>query len=239
MRYHQESNSGVLSTGKTEPGAVGLEGGHKDAQRAGAPLLWGASEERMEIFTLRKRKLQGDLIAAFWYLKGLIKEIETNFLAGSKGRSTLQWIVKHWHTLSRTWQMLHPWEHSRWDWVGFWATWYSWRCPCLLQESWITRPFKSHYQSKQCYDSVIFLFNATCLHTNRLKCSCADLIGHETVTFVFSPLFFHNSTTFGFFSFAYFVNTAAFKVLHNQATPMQKATSRLKYWRYFKKNSLS
>lgn len=97
-------------------------------------------------------------------------------------------VVQHWHRLPRAWQMLHPWEHLRWGWVGFWATWYS-NLP-VLQGNWATRPFKSHYQFKQCYDSVLFLFNATGLHTNRLKCSCADLFAHDTVAFAFPPLFF-------------------------------------------------
>ena len=29
--------------------------------------------------------------------------------------------------------MPHPWKHSRSGWMGLWATWSSWRCPCSLQ----------------------------------------------------------------------------------------------------------
>lgn len=40
-------------------------------------------EQRLEFFRLRKRRLQGNLIAACWYLKGLKKEMGTKFSAGS------------------------------------------------------------------------------------------------------------------------------------------------------------
>lgn len=35
------------------------------------------------LFRLRKRRLQGDLTAACWYLKGLKREMGTKFSAGS------------------------------------------------------------------------------------------------------------------------------------------------------------
>ena len=38
--------------------------------------------------------------------------------------------------------MPHPWKHSRSSWTGLWATWSSWRCPCLLQGGWTRWPLK-------------------------------------------------------------------------------------------------
>ena len=50
---------------------VGLcsEKGHRNDQRAGTPLLWGKAE-RVGLFSPKKRRLWGQLTAAFQYLKG-------------------------------------------------------------------------------------------------------------------------------------------------------------------------
>ena len=56
------------------------EEGHKDDQGAGAPLLRKRLRD-LGMFSLQKRRLWGDLIAAFQYLKGAYKKGGTQLFA--------------------------------------------------------------------------------------------------------------------------------------------------------------
>jgi len=57
------------------PVRAGPEEGHKSDQRDGTPLL-GGKTERVGVVQLEKRRLQGDLTAAFQYLKGAYRKAE-------------------------------------------------------------------------------------------------------------------------------------------------------------------
>jgi len=45
-------------------------------------------------------------------------------------------VVKHWTGWPERWWMPYPWKHSRSGWMGLWATWWCWRCPCSLWGLW-------------------------------------------------------------------------------------------------------
>lgn len=57
---------------------VGSEKGHKNDHRDGVPLLWGKAE-RGGIVCLEKRKIRGDLIVIFQFLK--VRKMGKHFLA--------------------------------------------------------------------------------------------------------------------------------------------------------------
>lgn len=60
--------------GMNGPARVDPEKGHKNYQKAGAPLLWRKAELRS--LNLEKRGLHGDLRSAFQYTRGAFKETE-------------------------------------------------------------------------------------------------------------------------------------------------------------------
>ena len=143
------SSSGALSTGKTWTCCSGA-----------TKMIWGLEhlsyEERLRelgLFSLKKTRLEWDLIATFQYLKDTHKKDWDKYFSRAwrdrtsrndfnlkrvdlyctYGRNSLLW--EWWNTgtgCPKRWWMPHPWKHSKLVWMGTWATWSSWSCPCSL-----------------------------------------------------------------------------------------------------------
>lgn len=58
---------------------VSIKMGHKDYFKGGTPLLQGLRE--FGLFSMEKRRFQGNLIVEFWYLKGPVKKMGIGFIA--------------------------------------------------------------------------------------------------------------------------------------------------------------
>ena len=153
LTWSLASSSGALSTGKTWTCWSRSRGGPQKWSEG-----WNISPMRKgwESWGLKKR-LWGDLIAAFQYLKGAYKKdrerlftrvcsdrTRGNVFKLKEGRFT--WDIRKKCFTMRWWDtgtgcpeklwMPPPWQSWRPGWMGLWATWSSGRCPCPWQGDW-------------------------------------------------------------------------------------------------------
>ena len=123
-----EVSSGVLHPNLRPPaqegcGALGVgpENGHRNNQRAGAPLIWGQAEGA-GLVQPEEEKVQRDVIAAFQYIKGAYKWEDNQlftwvdcdktrgnyfrlkegiFRLDVRGKLFTEKVMRHWHSLPR------------------------------------------------------------------------------------------------------------------------------------------
>ena len=113
------------------------------------------------LFSLEKRRLRGDLIAAFQDLKGAYKQEgsqlfergdnsrtrgnglklkEGRFSLDIRGKFFSMRVVRCWNSCPEKLWLPHPWRCSRPGWMGPWAAWSSIKqegwWPCLWQGGW-------------------------------------------------------------------------------------------------------
>lgn len=125
--------------------------GHED--------YWGLEDfckvrlRELTLFSLEKR-LQGDLIAAFQYIKGAYKKDGKRFFArvcsdrtrinDFKGKFRLDLrkkvfimrLMRHWNGSPEKLWTPHPLKCSKPNWTGLWVTSPSEKCPCPWQRAW-------------------------------------------------------------------------------------------------------
>lgn len=125
-----------------------------------------ASKPRL--FSLKKRRPQGDLNVALGYLKKSYKKDWADILArllqydrgngfklkwglfrtpGKRKKIFMLRMMNHWQKFPG---LTHPWKRSRPSWMRLWAACSSGRCPCSLQGTWTTWPLKVPYHTNHC-----------------------------------------------------------------------------------------